>query len=99
MKFKNIRLYLIFTLVLASVLTYTGCDGLFPTQTKPNVPPDHNVNYGGFLHIGGVGAEGCGQCHGSDLRGHVYNYNGTLVIAPSCYQCHGNVWERRGGGG
>jgi hypothetical protein len=99
MKIKNIKYYLVFIGIVIFFLTYEGCDGLFPTQTKPNVPPDHNVNYGGFLHIGGEGADECGECHGSDLRGHVYNYNGTLVIAPSCYQCHGNVWERRREGG
>lgn len=99
MKIKNFRFLGIFPAIILMLSFYIGCDGLFPTQTKPNVPPDHNTNYGGFMHIGQEGADECDHCHGHDLRGQVYTYNGTLVITPSCYQCHGNVWERRGGEG
>jgi hypothetical protein len=75
-----------------------GCDGIFPAQSKPNVPSDHNSNFGGFLHKGesegGTGEGECGECHGDDLRGKLYNYNGTLIVTSSCYQCHGKVWDR-----
>lgn len=98
MKIKSLRFREITPALILLLFFTAGCDGLFPTQTKPNVPPDHNVNYGGFLHKGEEGADECGDCHGHDLKGRVYNYNGTLVITQSCYQCHGNVWERRGGG-
>lgn len=82
---------------------YQGCDGIFPTQTKANVPDDHTSNYGGFLHRGdeeeggGDELDDCEECHGYDLRGKIYNYNGTLIVTSSCYQCHGNVWEEEGG--
>jgi hypothetical protein len=86
------------------LLYYFGCDGPFPSQSKPDVPADHNFNYNGVLHadvknVGGAkDAEDCTECHGSDLRGGVKLINGTWVYAPSCYQCHSNIWEGRGGG-
>ncbi len=99
MKIKNFRFLGIFLVIALMISFYIGCDGLFPSQTKPNVPADHNTNYGGFLHKQVEEVSSCEECHGNDLKGQVYNYNGTLVITQSCYQCHGNVWERRGGGG
>ena len=89
----------VFILVfLLMTFIYQGCDGIFPSQTKANVPDDHNSNYGGFMHKGedegGTGESECGECHGDNLRGKLYNYNGTLIVTSSCYQCHGKVWER-----
>jgi len=77
---------------------YHGCDGIFPTQTKPNVPDDHIYNWGGFLHKGDEGGGGdagddCEECHGNDLKGKLYNYNGTWIVTSSCYQCHGKIWK------
>lgn len=89
------KFLLLFPLFLMFFTVYS-CDGIFPSQSKPNVPPDHTRNIGGALHKGDGGGDAdddCNECHGSDLRGQVYNYNGTLVITSSCYQCHGNVWE------
>jgi len=68
-------------------------------EPKANLPSDHNTIYGGFLHKSikrGNGASDCKQCHGQNLKGQVYNYNGTLVITQSCYECHADLW---GGGG
>lgn len=100
---SKLKLFILLFSFVIFLYIYQGCDGIFPTQSKPNVPPDHNVNYGGYLHIGeregGNEVDDCNDCHGNDLRGQVYNYNGHLVITPSCYQCHGAVWEREGGGG
>ncbi|MEO8512459.1 MAG: hypothetical protein ABI543_02755 [Ignavibacteria bacterium] len=76
-----------------------SCDGVFPSESKSNVPSDHTRNRGGAMHKGEEGSDECNECHGNDLRGQVYNYNGTLVVTSSCYQCHGNVWEGGGGGG
>ena len=78
-----------------------SCDGLFPSATKSNVPGDHTTNYSGFLHKGGrdgSGPDACGPCHTADLRGKVSLINGVYTWANSCYQCHGNVWERNGNG-
>ncbi|NOS86689.1 MAG: hypothetical protein HOP31_16270 [Ignavibacteria bacterium] len=87
-------------LLIASILmffSFHSCDGIFPSQSKSNVPSDHNNNHGGAFHKGEDDSDDCDECHGNDLRGKVYNYNGTLVITSSCFQCHGNVWEGEGG--
>ena len=87
------------SLILSSLILAIGlysCDGIFPSESKPNVPSDHNRNHGGAFHKGEDETDDCEECHGNDLRGKVYNYNGTLIVTSSCYQCHGNVWE--GGG-
>ncbi len=86
-------------LLLVSFLLLTGiysCDGIFPSETKSNVPSDHTNNRGGALHKGERETDDCKECHGNDLRGKVYNYNGTLIVTSSCYQCHGDVWEGNG---
>jgi hypothetical protein len=97
----KMKFLLIFSMSVFIVLTFIsqGCDGIFPTQSKPNVPPDHTSNFGGYLHKGegeggGDADDDCEECHGNDLRGKLYNYNGNLIITSSCYQCHGNIWER-----
>jgi hypothetical protein len=93
---------LFFTVILALLTAAWACDGIFPTQTKVNLPSDHNSSYGGYMHKGirrGESGSDCEECHGHDLRGQVYNYNGTLVVTQSCYQCHGNIWDEGIGGG
>lgn len=89
----------VFILFTAFFLLFTlySCDGIFPSESKYNVPPDHDNNRGGAFHKGEDDTDDCDECHGNDLRGKVYNYNGTLVVTSSCYQCHGNVWEGEGG--
>jgi hypothetical protein len=81
------------------LLLVSGCDGLFPTQSKPYVPADHTVSFSGSLHPPGYTdpldpSHGCTDCHGSKLTGGVHIVGGNPVAAPSCYQCHGAVWER-----
>ena len=95
---KYILIYLLFPVL---IIGYSACDGIFPSQTKANLPSDHNSSFGGFMHKSirrGESGSDCEQCHGHDLRGQVYNYNGTLVVTQSCYQCHGNIWEGGNGG-
>ena len=89
------KIFLGFSSILLIFALYS-CDGIFPSQTKSNVPDDHTNNRSGALHKGDRESDDCKDCHGNDLRGKVYNYNGTLVVTSSCYQCHGDVWEGRG---
>ena len=98
MKFKY---YFVFTGFSLLLFIYSACDGIFPSQSKSNLPADHTFSAGGFLHApierNDIGGD-CEHCHGNDLRGGVYNNNGTLVVTQSCYQCHGNIWEGGNGG-
>ena len=92
-------LYMCFFLLM---FVYAACDGIFPSQTKPNLPSDHTSGFGGFMHASvrrGGGADACKSCHGQDLKGQVYNFNGTLVVTQSCYECHANLWEGNDGNG
>lgn len=93
--FSIVKIYLFFASFLL-FMSFYSCDGIFPSETKSNVPSDHSNNRGGAFHKGEDDADDCKECHGNDLRGKVYNYNGTLVVTSSCYQCHGDVWEGRG---
>lgn len=102
MDFKKYKYYLVFVSFSLLLFIYSACDGIFPSQTKSNLPSDHNSSFGGFLHAPirrGESAGNCEQCHGSDLKGGLYNSNGTLVVTQSCYQCHGNIWEGGNGNG
>ncbi|MDQ7053422.1 MAG: hypothetical protein Q9P14_11180 [candidate division KSB1 bacterium] len=40
-------------------------------------------------------SSGCSsdKCHQEDLDGGVAEVNGIKTIAPSCFQCHGTLWE------
>jgi hypothetical protein len=49
----------------------------------------HSINREGHMHAPGTAATVCVLCHGPSLRG-------GLNHEPSCYQCHGEVWN--GGG-
>ena len=95
---KLIRILNIAFFVLSMGFIYS-CDGIFPSASKPNVPDDHTTNYGGILHKGNreeANPDECNDCHTLDLRGKVTRINGVYTWAPSCYQCHGKLWERNG---
>jgi hypothetical protein len=95
-----------FVLIIVFLGTFTllssGCDGLFSTNPKKNIPSDHVNSIGGALHRGSSREEmnpnECDDCHTTDLRGKVSLINGVYTWANSCYQCHGALWERNGGG-
>jgi mono/diheme cytochrome c family protein len=86
-------------LIFAAVALFS-CDGVFPTQTKETVPSDHTQKINGVFHASvlgdPLGEGGCKDCHGKDLKGGVADANGGKTVAPSCYECHGALWE--GGG-
>jgi len=87
-------------IVLSCLIALQGCDGIFPSQSKPTVPTNHNNNISGVLHTENPAeVDNCKECHGDNLTGGVVNFNGQNVFTNSCYQCHANVWEGRGGGG
>ncbi len=52
------------------------------------VPASHTVSQDGALHAPGLQSPetNCTACHGSDLRG------GTGG-EPSCFSCHGAIWN------
>ncbi len=88
-----IRLYILLVIFLCSLLYYYGCDTLVSTQSKPDVPSDHDRSFGGFYHKdGGREADGCNECHGEDLTGGIQTLNGRYIYVQSCYQCHGQLW-------
>jgi len=77
-----------------------SCDGVFPTQSKPDVPRDHTQKISGVLHKSGLfepleRAHGCttASCHGNDLRGGVAVTSDRQIVVSSCYQCHAALWE------
>jgi hypothetical protein len=79
-------------------LAALSCDTLFPSQSKPEVPSDHTRSLSGALHRPGWNdpMEACAECHGDSLQGGVQWSGNRRVVAPSCYQCHGAVWESVG---
>lgn len=94
MKLFSIPAGFLILILILSLPFLNSCDGIFPSQSKINVPEDHNSNRGGALHKGGEReSDDCKECHGNDLRGKLYNLNGTYIVTSSCYQCHGDVWE------
>lgn len=54
---------------------------------------EHNVSIQGVMHAEGYrdATKNCIGCHGTDLTG--------TDLAPSCYQCHQQVWDVPGGAG
>ena len=91
------------TFLIAFIMTFTGCDGIFPSAPKDPVPADHTLNEIGILHKGSNGSHinfnDCTDCHTDDIRGMTVNINGVYVWTPSCTQCHGRLWERNNGNG
>jgi len=95
---KLIKILFIPLFFVSMGLIYS-CDGLFPSAAKSNVPADHTTNFGGILHKGSKeesNPDECDDCHTLDLRGKVTKINGVYTWAPSCYQCHGKLWDRNG---
>lgn len=87
-------------IIISSIIIFSSCDGIFPTQNKPPVPADHTDNISGAFHRPEPNnTDECTECHGEDLKGGLANIEGTLVYANSCYQCHNDVWNRNRGGG
>ncbi|MBK8552427.1 MAG: hypothetical protein IPL53_15700 [Ignavibacteria bacterium] len=90
-----IRYYILFTIIISSLLYYYGCDSLVSNQSKPDVPADHTILHGIFLHKPGENeAEGCNECHGEDLTGGVQTLDGRFIYTQSCYQCHDQLWDQ-----
>lgn len=86
---------MLFTIIISSLLYYYGCDSLVSNQSKPDVPADHTILHGIFLHKDGEEeAEGCEECHGEDLTGGVQTLNGRFIYTQSCYQCHDQLWDQ-----
>ena len=96
---KYLMLYIGFGSLL---IMYSACGLVNTPSSKANLPSTHSSSFGGFFHAPirrGESADGCKECHGSDLKGGVYNDNGILVITQSCYECHSNIWDGGNGGG
>ena len=92
---------ILFLILIISFSLLNGCDGIFPTASKPTVPSDHTDNIKGVLHKGQgnqLRPDSCSDCHTLDLQGKVTLINGVYTWAPSCYQCHGALWSRGGTG-
>lgn len=89
-----IKYYILFGIFLSSLLYFYSCDALVSNQSKPDVPADHTILHGIFLHKAGENeAEGCEECHGEDLTGGVQLLDGRQIYVQSCYQCHDNLWD------
>jgi len=99
---KKYILVLIFVFLGVCIFFSSGCDGLFSTNPLKTVPSDHTNNISGALHKGSsrqdMTPDECNDCHTTDLKGKVSIINGVYTWANSCYQCHGALWERGGGG-
>jgi hypothetical protein len=96
---RYILLYISFGFLL---VFYSACSMIVSPSSKANLPSDHSSSFGGFFHASirrGESADACKTCHGQDLKGGVYNSNGTLVVTQSCYECHSNIWEGNIGNG
>lgn len=99
MRKTKIKIYIALFVFIFLGLRFSGCDGIFPSQTKPTVPSDHNNNISGAFHKPNPqNTQDCKPCHGSDLKGGTTYLNGQWVFVNSCYQCHADVWTGRGGG-
>lgn len=91
-----IRYYILFVIFLCTLLCIHGCDSLVSNQSKPDVPLDHTILHGIFLHKTGENeAAGCEECHGLDLTGGMQILNGRYIYVQSCYQCHDQLWNRK----
>lgn len=70
------------------------CHGAVWTLPSCGGGNTHTVNLGGVLHAPNycMPQGNCASCHGSDLRGN------SNLGAPSCFECHGDVWNNPGCG-
>lgn len=87
--------------ILILSILLLSCDGIFPAQSKPDVPQDHTLKISGALHKEGLFEPldldtGCttAVCHGNDLQGGTVVSNKRHITVSSCYECHGALWER-----
>ncbi len=91
-----------------SFIAFCACEETWPPQVKPTIPADHTEEEGGVYHKPGLdfpygyneatNDKNCAgaTCHHSDLRGGLAkkSVRGKVeAVSPSCYQCHGKVWE------
>ncbi|HMQ69982.1 MAG TPA: hypothetical protein PKA90_13315 [Ignavibacteria bacterium] len=92
-----LRYYFFYSLILGLLIYSYGCDVIVSNQSKPDVPADHTILHGIFLHKSGEReAIGCSDCHGQDLKGGVQLLGNTYIYTQSCYQCHNKLWDTRG---
>ncbi len=95
----------LYSAVVAIVLLIAGCDFPFPRAEKPGLPKGldaHTEKLGTAFHKPGFKdplspVSGCssGLCHQSSLKGGAAFIEGRDRIAPSCYQCHGDLWNEK----
>ena len=97
------KINLIFVLFSASFIL--ACEDGFPIESKKNLPEGHTEQIGIAFHKNGYGepfaydasrgeANCAGaKCHHSDLRGGFAESDSIKLIAPSCFQCHGDLWN------
>jgi hypothetical protein len=94
--------FILSLIILILSFPLLSCDGLFPSQTKEMLPADHTQKYGFAYHAPGLsdplGRGACSDCHGGDLKGAVTDTEAGKTVAPSCYECHGALWEGGGEG-
>jgi hypothetical protein len=91
-------------------IAFGGCEFPFPSVEKENLPKapyEHKVSEEGVLHREGLehplfyneekGETNCAdsKCHGEELKGGIVKLDGKIKNAPSCYQCHDNIWDRK----
>lgn len=98
---KNFFIYFLYI----SVLMMLSCEDGFPTENKKNLPEGHTKLIGIAFHKKGYkepfaydmsrGEANCAgaKCHHSDLRGGMAESDGMKLISPSCFQCHGDLWN------
>ncbi len=101
---KNIILILLASFIVISCEDDGGIGG-----SKPAIPSDHKESQEGIMHKEGYeypfgldktsGEPNCSgaRCHGEKLKGgparFLIDNVVYLGVAPSCYQCHGKIWN------
>lgn len=85
---------------LLTLMIMMGCDILGPKNLRSH--EEHEDAKQGVYHAKDANdTDDCTACHGATLKGGLEDTDGDDlknlgVYAPSCYQCHGNVWEDGG---
>ncbi|MBF0430569.1 MAG: hypothetical protein HQK83_04785 [Fibrobacteria bacterium] len=88
-----------FFLIPATIVVLCRCDMFDPGLKALKVDGHHKFKQGA-LHkdepdepFGNREHEGCASdnCHQSDLKGGLTSE--SHLVAPSCFQCHGPIWE------
>lgn len=76
-------------IVLLTTLLAIGCSDDSGSPLDPSdAPLGHTIRQGSAFHAPGLNdpLANCTECHGGDLRG---GQNGE----PSCFTCHGDIWD------